>query len=227
MAWFDIFASEYDSWYSSDLGSFVDEIEKELVEKVAIFNSNEKVLDIGAGTGNYSIWMAKKGLDVTSIDQSKGMLEVARKKSEKENLNINFIYGDAHSLDFEDCTFDIVISVTAIEFMENASIVLKEAYRVLKPKGRLVVGLLTKNSSWGEMYRQSIKENPDSIFSKAHLYEEDELMHLLPYSYKLLKGLYIPPSREFDKEVTLAMEKRGQVEQADNAGFYVVRWDKE
>lgn len=227
MAWFDNFASDYDNWYQSKLGNFVDKVEKRLIEDLAGFKKGEKVLDLGSGTGNYSIWLAKKGLYVTGVDQSKGMMNIAKKKVEEDNLSIDWIEADATQLPFPDGSFDIVISVTAIEFMDDIKGVLMEAKRVLNTNGRLIIGVLTKNSPWGKLYQQMAELDKDNLFAKAHLFLEEELPDLLPQQYKLKKGLYIPPVEEFNEDDAWEVENNKQMEQADSAGFFVIRWDKE
>lgn len=227
MAWFDAFAKHYDSWYQSKLGNFVDSVEKNLIEEISEFNDNEKVLDIGSGTGTFSVWMANKGLKVTGIDQSKEMIKVAQEKAEKENLEIDYVLGDAHKLPFADETFDLVVSVTAIEFVDDPKSVLKEAMRVLKPNGRLVIGALAKESPWGELYEELVEEDPNSLFAKAHFFTEEEIPSLLSQQFILKKGLYWPPIEEFVIDEAKVVESQKQQEQADNAGFFVIRWDKE
>ncbi len=227
MAWFDSFAQEYDDWYQTKLGGFVDKVEKKLIEDLAEFDEDEKVLDIGAGTGTYSIWMAKKGLKVTALDQSSEMMEKGKVKTEREGLTIDWKLADANSLPFSDNSFDLVVSVTAIEFMDHPKTVLKEAVRVLKPNGRLIIGVLTKESAWGELYQSIVEEDPKHLFAKAHFYSEDEISSLLPLRYVLKKGLYWPPIEEFTVEEAWLVEEQKQQEQADYAGFYVIRWDKE
>ncbi|TCS79412.1 class I SAM-dependent methyltransferase [Tepidibacillus fermentans] len=227
MAWFDSFAKDYDQWYESNLGRFVDRVEKKLIEEMAKPEKNEQVLDMGAGTGTYSLWLAKKGLQVTAVDQSKEMLKIAQDKAEKEGLNIEWQIGDAHQLPFKDGTFDLVVSVTAVEFMDHPKKALREAMRVLKPNGRLVIGVLTKESSWGELYTQKAEEDPNNLFAKAHLYREEEIETLLPYSFQLKKGLYLPPVMQFDEKEAEKIERERQGKQEKGAGFFVIRWDKE
>jgi len=227
VAWFDSFANDYDNWYRSKLGNFVDAVEKRLIEEMVGFEQGENILDIGSGTGNYSIWLAKKGLKVTGLDQSQAMMNIAKKKAAEENLAIDWVDADATQLPFPNESFDIVISVTAIEFMGDIKAALTEAIRVLKPNGRLVIGVLTKDSPWGKLYQQMAEADKNNLFAKAHLFLEEELPDLLPLQYKLKKGLYILPAEEFNENDAWKVENSKQLEQAENAGFFVVRWDKE
>ncbi|TYB84304.1 MAG: class I SAM-dependent methyltransferase [Kosmotoga sp.] len=224
LSWFDAFAKDYDAWYREKLGSFVDKVQKQLIEELAKPEAGEITLDIGSGTGNYSIWLARKGLYVTAIDESKEMMAISKKKVEKDNLNIDMYLGKAESLPFTENSFDLVVSVTTIEFVDNPAQVLREAIRVLKPGGRLVIGVLTKDSPWGDFYQSKIKEDPNNVYAKAHLFTEEELCKLLNMHYVLKKGLYVDPLDEFDEKVACKIEQKKQYEQANRAGFYVIRW---
>ena len=75
------------------------------------------VLDVGCGTGNFSLKLARMGLKVTGIDISDNMLKVAENKARAEGLIIDFINMDAHDMKFEDNSFDAVISMAVIEFI--------------------------------------------------------------------------------------------------------------
>jgi len=227
MAWFDAFAKDYDEWYESKLGSFVDAVEKNLIEELAQPKPNEKVLDMGSGTGTYSLWLARMGLEVTALDQSVEMLKVAQNKARlQEGSPINFLQGNAEEIPFDENTFDLVVSVTAVEFMDEPKEALLEAMRVLKPGGRLVIGLLTKNSSWGKLYSERAKVDPDNLFAKAHLYTEEEVAELLSVPFAMKRGLFLPPVMEFDHEDALHTEAGKQKNQENGAGFFAVRWIK-
>ncbi|MFW6120798.1 MAG: class I SAM-dependent methyltransferase, partial [Petrotogales bacterium] len=174
-----------------------------------------------------SIWLARKGLYVTAIDESKEMLAIAKKKAKKDNLNIDVYLGKAESLPFSENIFDLVVSITSIEFVDNPPNVLREAIRVLKSGGRLVIGVLTKDSPWGEFYQSKIKRDPNNVYARAHLFTEEELDKLLNSNYVLKKGLYIDPMKEFDEKEAWKIEQKKQDEQANRAGFFAIRWIKE
>lgn len=227
MSWFDAFAKDYDDWYREKLGSFVDKVQKQLIEELAKPKAGERALDIGSGTGNYSIWLAKKGLEVTAIDESREMITIAKKKAEKDNLNIDLYLGKGESLPFAENSFDLVVSVTTIEFVHNPTKVLREAISVLKPGGRLVIGVLTKDSPWGEFYQSKVNRDPNNVYAKSHLFTEEKLDKLLNMHYVLKKGLYIDPLEEFDEKEAWKREQRKQDEQANRAGFFAIMWSKE
>ncbi len=60
-----------------------------------------RTLDLGCGAGNYAIWLATRGFQVTGIDCSKKAVELARKKAERENVRCTFIVGDLTDIDFK------------------------------------------------------------------------------------------------------------------------------
>lgn len=94
------------------------------------------ILDIGGATGAFSIPLAKEGFEVTHVDISPSMLEIAREKAKGIN-NINFVEANACNLDmFLDAQFDLVLNMDgAISFSgDNASKVIGESCRVAKKK---------------------------------------------------------------------------------------------
>lgn len=227
MAWFDAHASDYDAWYDTELGRYVDSVEKGLVEELAEPAEGERALDIGCGTGNYTIWLAEKGLTVTGLDESRAMLEVAAAKTAGTDLAAEWVLGDASALPCKGERFDLVVSVTAMEFVDDRKAVLCDAMCLLKPGGRLVVGLLTRDSPWGELYLRDAEERIDSVFTNAHFFTEEELPALLDSPYALRKGLYHPPDPDLDRKAAEQLEGEKQALQEDGAGFFAVRWVKE
>lgn len=95
----------------------------------------QKCLEIGCGTGSFTKYLSLIKLNIIAVDISTECIEYAVKQNIK---NVTFVVGDAENLNFEDNTFDIVVSMACLHhFAYDLSRVLKEIYRVLKPSGKL------------------------------------------------------------------------------------------
>jgi len=94
-----------------------------------------KILDIAAGTGSSSKPLVDKGADVIALDFSEGMLAAGRKR----HKNIKFQQGDALKLPFDENTFDVTTISFGLRNTSDTSAALKEALRVTKKSGRIVV----------------------------------------------------------------------------------------
>lgn len=102
----------------------------------------EKILDICSGTGALTIMIAKRlrGMGkVVGLELSPAQLRIARKKEKHEGLY--FLEGDAQNVPFSDCYFDKGVICGALHEMpqEERLNVLSEAYRAVKPGGRIVI----------------------------------------------------------------------------------------
>ena len=102
-----------------------------------------RILDVATGTADMAI-LACRMLDscsITGIDISEGMLELGRKKIEKEGLGeyIHLQSGDSETINFAENTFDAVMVAFGVRNFENLEKGLAEMKRVLKPRGRLIV----------------------------------------------------------------------------------------
>jgi len=205
---FDEKASSYDSWYETDAGRVVDRIEREALYSYMEPRAGMKVLDVGCGTGIYALDLAGKGLDITGVDISVPMLEQARAKAAETGLEASFLEADACKLPFNDDSFDAVLSVTALEFVPDLAAALREAFRVLKTGGRLVVGLIGRDSAWWRLYDEKSRREPDNIFNHARFYTLDELLAAMPGRNVQGKAvLFVPPDFDFSREeCVLSME---------------------
>ena len=93
------------------------------------------VLDIAAGTGSSSRPLVDKGAEVTALDFSAGMLDQGR----KQHKDIKFVQGDALKLPFSENTFDVTTISFGLRNTANSNIALREALRVTKVGGKIVV----------------------------------------------------------------------------------------
>ena len=110
--------------------------------------ADRAVLEIGCGDGQLAVKLAEMGAKVSAIDASPAMVSAARELARAHATNVNFTVGEAQELPFPDEAFDIVVAVTILCFVEDATPVFKEIARVLKPGGHLIIGELGRWSTW-------------------------------------------------------------------------------
>lgn len=164
------FAREYDQFYQSESGRAVDRAEKAVISDLLLQVDSREMLELGCGTGHWTVFFNEKGFRVTAVDQSAAMLEQPRKRVIPE---VQWVEADAAHLPFSDGHFELITAITLFEFVEDRNAVLSEIDRLLKPGGFLIVGWL---NSLSEIGRQK-KSSP--TFSKAHLYTPAEIRNHL------------------------------------------------
>jgi ubiquinone/menaquinone biosynthesis C-methylase UbiE len=167
-------AGAYDAWFESPLGATVDRLEKRLIARLAAPRAGQSALDVGTGTGHYAAYLDDLGLRVTGIDASPAMLEVARARPS----DVAWQEGDAAALPYPADSFDLVLSVTMLEFVPDPAAALAEMYRVLRPGGRLVAAVLNARSPWGRARQREALE-ADTPFRRAHFFQPGEFASLL------------------------------------------------
>lgn len=223
MSIFDAEAKNYDKWYETPAGRFVDETETALAFGMFKPASGAHILDAGCGTGNFSLKLAKMGLKVTGVDFSEGMLKQAEKKMLEAKLPIEFEKGDLYRLNYEDESFDAVISMAAFEFLKEPQKAFKELMRVVKKGGRILIGTINRDSSWGELY-QSEEFREHTVFRHAAFKTMDEMEALEP-DCVLEKGycLFVPPGAP---ETSFCREMEDKLSKTERGGYLCLLWKK-
>ena len=103
----------------------------------------QRLLDVAGGTGDIAFRFLKRAPQATAtvLDMTEGMLAEGQKRAEAENMadRLSWVVGDAMALPFEANTFDIYTISFGIRNVTRIEAALSEAYRVLKPGGRIMV----------------------------------------------------------------------------------------
>lgn len=115
----------------------------QLIEKyLSMFMENlngNRILDVGCGAGRDAVFFASKGYDITSIDLSDEMLNIAKKRTNK----VKFLKMDMRKLEFPDSLFNGIHCWAAFQHLkrDEAESTLNEFNRVLKPHGILLIAI--------------------------------------------------------------------------------------
>ena len=152
---------KYDLWYERNRFAYLSELEA--VKKV--LPKTGKGLEIGVGTGRFA---APLGI-ITGIDPSKNMVKIARHRGVDARLG----YGE--KLPFRNNIFNYAVIIITICFVNDPKKVLKEAYRVLRKNGKIIIGIVNKDSFLGKYY----KKKKSIFYKKANFFNIREITDLL------------------------------------------------
>lgn len=114
-----------------------------LCDEIPVY-ANQRVLDIGCGSGNTAMAAARRRAVVTAVDPVPKLLAAARERAALDKYEIEWREGTAEALPFADASFDLALSTFGMIFSTDPSKSVFEAARVLVPGGRLVL------TSWTE-----------------------------------------------------------------------------
>jgi ubiquinone/menaquinone biosynthesis C-methylase UbiE len=145
----------YRRWRASRLGRITDMLEQQLILELVDSPAGLRILDVGCGDAALAVTLAERGATVTGVDTDPRMLAAARARAEAKGVAPKFLQGDIRALPFADSSFDMLVAVTVLCFMDDAAPAVREMGRVLRPGGRLVIGELTRWNLWAAKRRVS------------------------------------------------------------------------
>lgn len=171
---FDIFTDEYENWFKANKKLF----QSELLALKQVVPTNKKGLEIGIGSGIF----AEKLNIKFGIDPSKNMLKLARQR------NLNADYGIAERLSYSANSFDFVVFITSICFIDNPLKALREANRVIKQNGDLIIAFIDKDSFLGQTI--IAEKNESKFYKTANLYSVKEIISLIESSNFVVSEIF-------------------------------------
>lgn len=135
-------ASAYDAWYQTPRGAWIGETELRLLRHLLRPERGERLLDAGCGTGYFTRRLAGEcGLRAVGLDPNAAWLDFARAHSCGTE---QYCVGTAEALPFIDRSFDLLVSVMALCFVDDARRALREMLRVTRR--RFAIALLNRHS---------------------------------------------------------------------------------
>lgn len=161
---FDQYSDEYDAWYDDHSDLYGAELE---AIRQLIPSGQAVGLEVGIGTGRFALPLGVR----VGVEPSEAMAEKARRRG------LEVYPGVAEKLPFADEMFDYILMVTTICFVDDVVISIREARRVLKPSGCLIIGLVDKESELGKQYERI--KNEDKFYREATFFSSSEVIEYL------------------------------------------------
>jgi SAM-dependent methyltransferase len=143
------------TWASGDfsvVGSRIVYQAEQLCE-TADLQAGWRVLDVATGSGNAAIAAARCGCRSIGVDYVPALLERGRVRAAAEQLDVQFVEGDAENLRFPDAFFDAVLSIYGVMFAPDHHRAARELVRVCRPGGRIALASWTPGGFIGETFR--------------------------------------------------------------------------
>jgi ubiquinone/menaquinone biosynthesis C-methylase UbiE len=218
---FDDWPEKYDQWFETPIGRLAREYESRLLLELVRPTEGERVLDVGCGTGIFTRDLLLAGARVTGLELSLPMLRRAGKKA--TGLPFFMVQGDMRALPFADGSFHKTVSVTAIDFIEDAGGAVAEFFRVTRAGGLVVVAGLNSLSPWAAR-RKAAAEEGHSIFRHARFRSPREMAALAPVPAVTKTAVHF--QKHDDPVRAPSIEREGEAQCLDTGAFLVVRWEK-
>ena len=219
---FDEWPDRYDRWFTTPIGALVRKYEAELLLDLLGPRPGDVILDAGCGTGVFTLDILTFGAHVIGLDSSLPMLRRAREKAGDDPFRI--VLGDMLNLPFPEACFDRVVSVTALEFIEDGQGAIGELFRVTKRGGSIVVATLNSLSPWAAL-RRAEAQKKETIFAQAIFRSPEELRSLASAEVVILTAIHF--QKEDDPNIAPEIERSGRERGLDTGAFLAVRWEKD
>ena len=219
---FDSWPDKYRQWFETPIGSLVKACEQSLILELLQPQAGEAILDAGCGSGIFTQPVIDAGAHVVGMDLSLPMLCSARHALHSEAFTP--IVADMRVLPFAGGCFDKCVSITALEFIDDARTAMDELFRVTRPGGTIVVATLNSLSPWAERRKEDAAAHAQSVFRHARFRSPDEMAALAPVGGVLRTAVH------FDKtdkpERARLKEQRGAQAGSMRGAFLIGRWIK-
>ncbi len=220
-------ADRYDRYCETEIGQYVDRVERDLLWRLLALRPGLRVVDLGCGTGAYTVRMADAGCRLVGVDRSRAMLSVARAKPLAAGGGAvcpAWMEADVTQLPIPDGQFDRGLVHVALEFVENPARALQEAARVIAPGGRLVVGLILASGPWAEYYQIRGRSDAQSVWHHARFFDPGTLAQWMGRPADVMRcGLWVSPVGWPGATAAAAIEDDGPQSGA-RPGFAALLW---
>jgi SAM-dependent methyltransferase len=193
--------ADYEAWYHTPRGRWVGETEYALAARLLAARPGDSLLDIGCGTGWFTRRAAADGLLATGLDPNADWLDYARTHGSPA---VSWVEGDARALPFADASFDHVLSIAALCFVDDERQAVAESVRVARR--RFAIGWLNRNSL---LYRQKGRGGGSGAYRGARWHTAGEVRALfagLPVrKLELRTAIFLPSATPWARGLERAL----------------------
>jgi ubiquinone/menaquinone biosynthesis C-methylase UbiE len=181
-----LFGKEYSSTYDYLYQDKDYDRECDFIEKIFLKSSSRvnSILDLGCGTGGHSLILAKRGYDVTGVDRSKEMIEIAKKKADNFNIPLKFINSDINCTNLNK-NFDAVISMFSVINYQTTNTALSEFCKIAK-KHLKNGGIFIFDSWYGPAV---ISQRPKECIKEIKIDDSKTIIRFTQPSLNILKHI--------------------------------------
>lgn len=218
---FDEWPDRYDQWFETHVGSLVKMYESRLLIDFLKPGVGELILDAGCGTGVFTRDILSRGPRVIGLDISRPMLLRAGQKA--RGYFFQAVAGDMMSLPFAGERFDKVVSMTALEFIEDGQAAVGELFRVAKKRGTIVVATLNSLSPWAARRKQKA-EKDHRLFQNMIFRSPDEVRALAHADAEVKTAIHFQKNDDPDRASEI--ETEGQKRNLATGAFLAASWVK-
>ncbi|MEW8587276.1 MAG: methyltransferase domain-containing protein [Candidatus Thiodiazotropha sp.] len=217
---FDSWPDRYRRWFETPIGRLVKAYESRLALRLLQPQPGEMILDAGCGSGIFTAPMLDAGAQLVGVDLSAPMLAEARRNLRGDRFSASV--GNICALPFADQSFDKVVSITALEFIEDAQSDINELFRVSRTGGSVVVATLNSLSPWAERRTKQAEGDPGSVFREIYFRSPAELAALAACPARIETAIHFPKSATPQEAARL--EAEGEAHNLDSGAFVIARW---
>lgn len=174
------------------------------LKEVIKYTSKGEALDIGAGNGRNSFFLAKNGFKVTAIDISPDKISSIKETSKKLGLEINAKSIDVRKFDFPRCHYSLILAISVLDFLKRKEIekVINEVKKSLTKDGVVYVSVFSiRDNFMRELKKRGFKEVEKNTFYLPkpnifrHFFTKEEIKEL----FRGLKTIELKEERFLDK----------------------------
>jgi ubiquinone/menaquinone biosynthesis C-methylase UbiE len=208
-------ATRYDTYrWGHRRGAAFNTAEQRIVYDLLGLQPGARVADVAAGTGRIATYLADQGLEVTAVDLTYNMLQVARSRAAEENITgMSCVQGNGRQLPFADGTFDGVISVRFFHLIpvEMHRPFILDMWRILKPGNAMVLQFNSAITAGGwswlyDLYRRHVRNRKQRAYVWPHHIKENfadieniSVHGVTPIGVKLLSKVHQPTAEQVER----------------------------